>query len=667
MNRDREFPEEPALTAPPYVHLAFINAIHLSPYALKPLEPTTGRSAWQLSLEKLIQLPHRQLKPGSGLPCVCLLPPRSATLPRSVAEALEPQRLCQQGLQPLHLQDYTETALLTAVRQGIEVFYPQAFRPDATVKALEKYLDYFDKHELPAQSSKPDSSQPFGEEACLPLAMYFGPEQRDTESLPLPENLNSRQIHCYWIEGDAPLLSLELIEQLYHKHHRYAAELSFSDLYPQGLVPVLFQAAALGRLWLLKRESPKSQCQASTLNTNSLNIWGIAERDLNLFAAEPLLCAKDYRLLRLDLRTSNKRQYQILQDLCRSLWPVSASKGCCIPVAKVLQWVESSAQSLRSLPRYFPIQISAFCPQQCSYCPYPQIVGCEFFPPQALRQNGSTGFMPRQLWRSLLAAIAEFAGDGVIGLSPLGEPLLHPEFVGLVEDLQQYPSLELVIETSGSHWEAESIRQLRGQITWIVSLDALDPKLYRQLRAPNENISPLTGMTASQQKAHDLVELLLDSGQSVYVQAVRMEENEADLEAFYRYWAEGCQPSRGHLAQALRNRPKPQSFPQVIVQKYNSYAGLLPERQLLRLAPVERFPCRRLAREMVFGLDGRAYLCVQDLQQKLAGQLKLDLGHFPQQSLEELWHCGHSLYQQHVDGHYPSICQKCDEYYAYNF
>ena len=680
----------------PYVHLAFINAIHLGPYALKPLESGSGRSAWQLSQAKLAHLPYRSLssetKPetnSSSIPCVCLLPPRKFNLPKETAEALAPNIIRQQGLYPITLQDYSETALLQAILKGIEIFYPQAFRPDISIQALEKRLHHLEPQELSSKNGSTTNSL-FAEEVGLPLAMRFRPEQLDRQQLLLAENLTSRQIHCYWLEGDAPLCSTELIEQLYHKHHLYAAEFSFSDIYPRGLVPILFQASALGSLWTLKKDFKNEN--SHHLHNNSglrpetqLDIWEIAKRDLNLFAAEPLLCDKDYRLLRLDLRARNKRQYQTLKNIYNHFGtsisqllfstgplknkPSEPSSDPNISIDKILRWTEYSATSMRCLPRYFPIQISAFCPQRCSYCPYPKMVDKEFFYQTSnssfLQQNDNTTFMPRPLWRKLLSAIVEFAGDGIINLSPLGEPLLHPEFTGLVQDLHEYQSLELIVETSGSYWKTEDIKKLPKSITWIVSIDALDPQLYQQLRAPDENILPMTGMTTSQQKAHALVDLLLESGHSVYVQAVRMQENKTDLEAFYHYWNEGRKPRNANNIPALAQRAQPEIFPKVLVQKYNSYAGLLPERQLLNLAPVTRFPCRRLAREMVFGLDGQTYLCVQDLQQKLSNQQ--NLGYFPQQNLEELWRAGQKTYQQHIEQKYPEFCKQCDEFYVYNF
>ncbi len=722
----------------PYVHLAFVNASKLSPYALEPLTTATaagqeGASAWQLCLDKLQQLPHRQLprlprqpgqpgQPGQThkqtpsqalqrlnqeyLPCICLLPPPKVRLDAVVAEALNPQLLQRQGLYPIFLRDYSESALLQAVQRGIEVFYPEAFRPDPAVKALEQYLDHLDQLEAAGAPTAPNAEQTvqnkadkaFHEDIGLPLAMRFAPQQLDKQQVWRPENLTSRQIHCYWLEGDAPLLSPELARQLYDAHHRYAAELSFSDIYPGGLVPLLFQAAILGRLYFLSRK-------AAQVESGQSDILKIAERDLNLFAAEPLLADRDYRLLRLELRAASKRQFRTLQGLYRAL-PLPGDTRSRPDLKAVLDWLEGSTESLRSLPRYFPIQIS-----RASSVPSDPAQERYGGPQKAQPESAQGLFMSRALWRELLAAIVEFAGDAVIGLAPLaassplaplgtmGDPLSHPELPGMVEDLLQHPSLELLIETDGTQWQEAEIEHLKEldrqqrRITWIVCLDALEPSLYQELRAPEEELSA-DGMTASQQKAHALVDLLLRSGEDrkspeqgsdpdtgtprsserVYVQAVRIKENEADLEAFYRYWSEGVAPVQGRTgtSQALAHS-RPATRPQVIVQKYNSCAGLLPERQLLHLGPVKRFPCRRLAREMVFGIDAQNFFCVQDLQWQMVGPShrkpgqSSGLGRFPDQSLAELWSRGQQLYRRHIAVDYPELCRDCDEYYVYNF
>ena len=730
-------------------HIAILNAVQLSRWAFKPLpmQKNAQGGSWQICLDKLRHLPGLTTGPnGTPPPCICLLPPKADTEAArpEIAAALNPQRLQQQGLLPVHLGEYSETALLLALQEGIEHFFPNAFLPDPNALFGPKYLESL-KTETPSQNSRQSPKQ----HNARPML---------EEYLALPtagESVCAREIHCYWLEGDAPLLSLELSCKLHKMHHRSGAELSFSDLYPEGLIPVLFQASILGRLHQLS-EAASGRSLARPLQ--------IAGREPNLFVTgllNPNSPPLHPEIPAPVLRAQSKRQFQNIQKLCRSVFSPSSEKtgeafsneglantktrkntkivqnaetshapkilkiqknsssvttqiqnpaqnlatteSHAGVLPKILEWAERAP---RSLPTYFQVQISAFCPQRCAHCPYPQIApqiaGLQFSPPFSQanetdganevktraqktthgpnsKENGANGlpqttredqafFMQRRLWRELLTAIVRFTEEAHIGLSPLGEALLHPEFVPFVEDLLRFPSLKLVVETSGAAWKAEEIQHLarrgRGRITWIVSLDALDARLYQKLRAPHERIAPELGMTPSQHKAHELVQLLRHSecADSVYVQAVRTTENERDLENFYRHWSQAPQKEKKNKTTISGNSP-------VIIQKYNSYAGRLPERRPLRLEPEHRMPCRRLEREMIFGLEGQCYVCVQDLERKLASGLGLEtaLGRFPEKSLEELWQATEALYEQHRFGQYPGLCAQCDEYYVCNF
>ena len=81
---------------------------------------------------------------------------------------------------------------------------------------------------------------------------------------------------------------------------------------------------------------------------------------------------------------------------------------------------------------------------------------------------------------------------------------------------------------------------------------------------------------------------------TAWVQAVRMKENEEDLDVFYKTW-----------------KAKTEN---VIVQKYDSFSGLLPDRKVADLSPVERFPCWHLKRDMAILLDGTVPLCREDVR-----------------------------------------------------
>jgi spiro-SPASM protein len=166
--------------------------------------------------------------------------------------------------------------------------------------------------------------------------------------------------------------------------------------------------------------------------------------------------------------------------------------------------------------------------------------------------------------------------------------------------------------------------------TWIVSLDATNEELYRMLRG--------NGFAEAHRSAEELISLF---PAHTWVQAVRMKENEDDLEKFFKSW---------------KTRTE-----NVIVQKYDSFSGLLPDRKVADLSPVRRFPCWHLKRDMVVLLDGTVPLCKEDVH---AG---IRLGNAFDEDLGLIWDRAQEVYRSHISGVYPGICAACDEYYTYNF
>jgi spiro-SPASM protein len=250
-------------------------------------------------------------------------------------------------------------------------------------------------------------------------------------------------------------------------------------------------------------------------------------------------------------------------------------------------------------------------------------------------------------WRELLDMIRSFCGEATVGISLWGDPALHSRIAELCEAAIEAPGISLLIETSGVGWRAETLQRIAaaassasaspagagaqaGGLTWIVSLDALEPAMYRQLRGEGF------------EEAHAAVRMLseLFPGR-VYVQAVRMEENEEELDRFYRAWKS---EEAG-----------------TIIQKYDYFCGALPQRKISDLSPVERIPCWHLKRDLVVRMDGAAELCREDL----SGEYRL--GNIFEEGIETVWERGRPYYLRHLEEELPPICRNCDEYYTFNF
>jgi len=214
------------------------------------------------------------------------------------------------------------------------------------------------------------------------------------------------------------------------------------------------------------------------------------------------------------------------------------------------------------------VQIVEGCPQVCSYCPYPVFRGDIL---------GKKAEMKADDFIRLVRGVKEFSGDAVISVSLWGEPSLHSRIDDLIGSVLGTDGLDLVIETSGLGWEAARLKNLASGLerppSWIVSLDAWTEAAYRPLRGE--------GFAEAAAAARTLMELFPGR---VYVQAVRMKENEAALEEFYREWKKTTE--------------------NVIIQKYDHFAGFLPQRKVADLSPLRRPPCWHCKRDLACSWTG---------------------------------------------------------------
>jgi spiro-SPASM protein len=270
-------------------------------------------------------------------------------------------------------------------------------------------------------------------------------------------------------------------------------------------------------------------------------------------------------------------------------------------------------------------------------------------------------------FETLLDKITAFCGDAVIDLSLWGEIALHPRRLELIDMVLARPSLSLVIETSGIGWPPSDPDSICAAVSsaakrendcgpeggmpplsWIVSLDAFSQERYLQVRG--------SGFAEALAFARRLRSLFPED---TWVQAVRVQGAEDDIEQFYRSWKEGAPKNGG-----------------VIIQKYDDFCGVLPKRQSSDLSPVRRQSCWHIMRDFPVLIDGSVPACREDLSVfKLLvfkppvlkeGRAGI-LGNALSDSLETIWERGEDLYLKHTQKNYPGICAECDEYYTYNF
>jgi spiro-SPASM protein len=242
----------------------------------------------------------------------------------------------------------------------------------------------------------------------------------------------------------------------------------------------------------------------------------------------------------------------------------------------------------------------------------------------------------------LLDKIAAFAGDAVIDLSLWGEMALQSRRSAFIEAVLARPALSLVVETAVPNWdEAEIAAYSRAASSAAPRLNGMAALSWIASAEPPSMETP-EPVSVFQKYFPD------DS----YHQMVRVKGNEDAVETFYRYWKS-------------KNA-------QIIIQKYNSFGGVLSDRSTADLSPVRRHPCWHLMRDFPVLLDGSVPSCREDTVLHLGlgtGRCSGNafLGNALTEPLETLWERNAAAYREHCEGIYKGLCGTCDEWYTYNF
>jgi spiro-SPASM protein len=447
----------------------------------------------------------------------------------------------------------------------------------------------------------------------------------------------------YFAWADCPFLDPVLAGALADRHLRYAAEYSYADGWPGGFAPEILSPGTAGILAKILGDD------GGPVERDAL--FSVIEKDINSFDIETEISPADLRQHRLTLAADSKRNLLLLKGFIRAAGKIGG--GEILPAADQAERIIAEIpEILRTLPNFYAVQVSGPCPHSCALCPYPRFGGRG-----DIRERKD--FLDPEIFGALLDKICAFSGDAVIDLSLWGELGLHPRKNRLIRMVLDRPELALVIETSGLGWrsgEAETLAEAAAgaaalperinplpPLSWIVSLDAFDPRRYGELRGP--------GFPEAAEFAKRLLGLFPGDA---YVQALRTAGDEDEVEKFYRFWKEAA----------------PGGNANIIIQKYDDFCGYLPKKQASDISPVQRRPCWHLIRDMNILIDGTVPLCREELS-AFEGKGRI-LGNAFSESLETIWSRGGEYYRFQCPEpgkkpEYAGLCAGCDEYYTYNF
>lgn len=434
----------------------------------------------------------------------------------------------------------------------------------------------------------------------------------------------------YFMWADTPFIDLAFSTALYQRHIRYRAEYTFADCYPAGLAPEIFAPGVFPVLAKMAEGSHSAPVRDSLFN--------VIKKDINSFDIETDVADEDVRIMRVSLACDNARDTEI----CVALSGINASNYAAVITERQI--------ALRSRPAFYAFQISGRCPFECPHCPYPGFCSGGAGKSPGVSAVSRDDFMRLADFEAAVEKIAGYSEDAVVSLSLWGECAFHPDICGFIEAALKFPSLSVLIETTGTEWSRDVLEAIHGVVSkkesadrpfgalnWIVSLDAVSPALYARMHG-------LDGQDGERAFKKAVAFITLASALfpgCVYPQFLRMKENEGELEAFFRYWKE-----------TLGN---------VIIQKYDTMCASLPDRRPADLSPLTRYPCWHLKRDVSVLLDGSVPFCKEDIYcTRVCGNMFTD-------PVAEILDKNTDLYKEHINCIYTGMCGACDEYYTFNF
>jgi spiro-SPASM protein len=427
--------------------------------------------------------------------------------------------------------------------------------------------------------------------------------------------------------ADCPFLDKALTAEIVSTHEKYSAEYTFADGYPYGFTPELLDKGSALILAELSRTT-QQKLGGAAVKRNSISM--LLKTDINSFEIETVLAPRDWRLYRFEFECGTKAGF----TACRALY-TSFSTGNMDP-EKLSETAASLETVLKTVPGFYNVQIESRCSGTCTYCPYPD----EFEKKYGFKPSSDNSCrMSLAKFKLLVAQMAELSVKAVVSLSAWGEPLLHPDFIDFVKVVTEQEGLSVMVETDGMLVTEElcrTVKEIAGtKIIWIISLDAATEEMYRKMRGGNATLS---------QAVASIPVLERYFPGNVYPQLVRTDINENELEKFYRYWKDDKSPSGGRL----------------IIQKYDSFGGLLPDCKPADLSPLERNPCWHIRRDMTVLSDGSVPVCREYMFNNIVGNVFTE-------ELASVWERMTQYVLKDMNGQYDEKCRKCDEYYTFNF
>lgn len=339
-------------------------------------------------------------------------------------------------------------------------------------------------------------------------------------------------------------------------------------------------------------------------------IFQIIAKDINSFDIETFTSDIDMRIMRAGLGESSVPDAILTDNLYNKISKVFFEKG---DYNIVNDFIIENQNILFTLPYFSTIELVRNEKSSLIYKP---------------DTDDKEVFLPLKFVISQIKSLLKINNQMKFIFSGIADPFDYPDIFKLISffyDIKKH----FIIETS-LQLNEEMLKKLldygNDYLTIVVYYDSFSEDIYNQIHK-NHDYSLMNSN----------YERLNSSGFDIYKSFVRMQDNEEDLEANY-------------------NKHKDEK---IIIRKFSTYCGKINDRKVVDLSPLDRFGCYYLRRSVTIDAHGNAVLCPMAFDSVICS--------IKENGLESTIELYKKMFNKNSDGDYLTVCNKCDDYYIFNF
>ena len=281
-------------------------------------------------------------------------------------------------------------------------------------------------------------------------------------------------------------------------------------------------------------------------------------------------------------------------------------------------------------PKRITIELTSCCNLSCIMCP------------RKFMSNGK-GFMSQDLFWKI---VNQLKGREIEAIVPFfrGEPLLHPNFLEMAEQLRRSTSAKLQLATNALLLNQKTSKRLLALgIDFIsFSLDATSKKTYEKIRADGDFDLAMKNIHTFLQERSKTPSV----STRVQVSATEIEENREELPAFIEYWKDRVDRVRIYPCHSEDGR----------------FGKLNPINQ--RRSKTQRKACKKPFTDFVIYYNGNTALCNHDWNREDISTL----GSIKEKTIDQIWQDRpyRDIRQKHLDHKWDTVvpCNDCDHWLA---